>query len=551
MGYEYTHSYRTLLHLADTLAREGLPALRFDFYGTGTSPGDALSPQLLTTWVDDVHAAARFLEETTGGVSSLLGLRLGATLAALAASRAPVAQLVAWAPVVSGRQYAREHELIGKTAGSTRVEGAGYFEAGGFILSDETGADLRAVDLAKLTYNVEGEVLLLERDDLKPSSKLSDALTAQGIPVDVVTADGYAEMMDEPHSTTVPRAALSLIASWLRARADIRDEAPCPQPARRASVTLRSPSGDQRREELIQISASPSLFGVLTAPETPSAVPSPLLVLTNAGSVHHVGPNRVYVELARALAEEGFSTLRLDLRNLGDSIRGSPQEENHPYPRTALEDVALALEWSRRERGYEHAVVGGICSGAHTAFHSNLELAHESLRGALVVNPLTFQWKEGLSLQMPPAYQTIRDARHYTEAARDPQKWLKLIRGQADVGYIFRFMVRRAGALVAGGTRDVLERLSLKPLDPLARHVLACRGSGRRLDFVFSRSDPGYGILMSRARKTVRSLTRTGEVSVRFVEQSDHTFSRREWREELARVLVERMRYYAGGAAAN
>src|SRR2546425_484739 len=39
MGYEYTHSHRSLRHLADHLARSGIAALRFDYRGTGDSPG--------------------------------------------------------------------------------------------------------------------------------------------------------------------------------------------------------------------------------------------------------------------------------------------------------------------------------------------------------------------------------------------------------------------------------------------------------------------------------------------------------------------------------
>ncbi len=39
IGSEYTRSHRSLRHLADRFARAGIPAVRFDYHGTGNSPG--------------------------------------------------------------------------------------------------------------------------------------------------------------------------------------------------------------------------------------------------------------------------------------------------------------------------------------------------------------------------------------------------------------------------------------------------------------------------------------------------------------------------------
>ncbi|MBF0509187.1 MAG: hypothetical protein HQK57_09720, partial [Deltaproteobacteria bacterium] len=39
MGYEYMQSHRSYRRIADRLAGEGYPVLRFDFYGCGDSDG--------------------------------------------------------------------------------------------------------------------------------------------------------------------------------------------------------------------------------------------------------------------------------------------------------------------------------------------------------------------------------------------------------------------------------------------------------------------------------------------------------------------------------
>ena len=61
-----------------------------------------------------------------------------------------------------------------------------------------------------------------------------------------------------------------------------------------------------------------NLLGVLTAPAAPHPG-SPAVILLNAGLLHRVGPNRLHVDVARRLAEAGFTSLRFDMSGVGDS----------------------------------------------------------------------------------------------------------------------------------------------------------------------------------------------------------------------------------------
>jgi exosortase A-associated hydrolase 2 len=99
-------SYPVLAGFARELAAAGLAVLRFDCRGYGDSDGD-LGEATLATQVADTLAAVA-LARARFGVRPvvLLGLRLGAMVAALAAERVEGAQgLVLWSPVVDGAAY--------------------------------------------------------------------------------------------------------------------------------------------------------------------------------------------------------------------------------------------------------------------------------------------------------------------------------------------------------------------------------------------------------------------------------------------------------------
>jgi alpha/beta superfamily hydrolase len=540
MGFEYTHSHRSLRHLAEAFAEKGFLAVRFDYHGCGNSPGDAFSAHQLRTWVADIRAVVREATLLAGSDAvAVVGLRLGALLSALAATEIDIDYLIAWSPVVSGRRYIREQQAIAAVGAGEEPAGQGYIEGGGFVLSDEMVAELKKVDLSALRYRVRRAALVVERDDLPQENGLAETLKTHGIDTTVNRPPGYAGMMAEPQDTAVPREAIDGIIEWLSERAPTQRLAlNADLLESRTSVTSFAWEGDGSiTEELCWVDAPVPIFGVLTTP-TGAKPGRPLFILANAGSVHHVGPNRLYVELSRQLARHGFPSFRFDLRNLGDSARGSPAEENHPYPVTAIDDVEAALRWLTQLRGFNAVVVGGLCSGAHTAFHVGAAVDLPSLQAALLLNPLTFFWTPGMSLEIPSAHRTVRDAKYYAQSVRNPGKWLKLVKGQADLGYIIKFVIQRTTGLVRRFWSDSLELVGVRSSGRLASDLSRYGMRGRAIDFVFSRDDPGFELLNSGGRWVAGRLRRRGLSTVQFIEGADHTFSRKAWRDDVIDQIV-------------
>jgi pimeloyl-ACP methyl ester carboxylesterase len=172
-GQEYLRAHRTLRQLALQLARAGVDVLRFDYHGTGDSAGEPPDASLVE-WHGDIGMAIDELRDITGVERvGLVGLRLGATLAArVAAERADdVDRLVLWDPVVAGAEYLDELR-----AAASRSAPGGGLEVLGFVLTDAMARELRSVDLHAAIPALPERTLALLTDPLPSHAALRGAL---------------------------------------------------------------------------------------------------------------------------------------------------------------------------------------------------------------------------------------------------------------------------------------------------------------------------------------------------------------------------------------
>ena len=96
---------RTLTELCQKLQGRGEASLLFSFRGTGDSDGD-FADATIEAWRDDVVAACREAARRAPHARlCLLGVRLGASLAALAAAEAKATRLILIEPLLAGRPY--------------------------------------------------------------------------------------------------------------------------------------------------------------------------------------------------------------------------------------------------------------------------------------------------------------------------------------------------------------------------------------------------------------------------------------------------------------
>ena len=548
LGHEYTRAHRSLRHLADRLARSGIPAVRFDYHGIGDSPGSDLDPDRLAAWLASVKSAIERARLWSGRRRvCLIGVRLGATLAALVASEMAIDLLVLWNPVVRARGYLRELQAIAMSAERVACDIEGALESAGFVMTAQTLESLRKIDLTTLRPKA-GRVLLLDRDDLAPDTSLREHLESCRIPTDAMRTSGWSGMMAEHQFTVVPDAALDAIVAWVEKGSDYFSKTKSnltPFHSHSTKFEFQPEEGAAARieERPCRLGADGHLFGILTHPAV--AQQRPAIVLFNAGAVHHVGPNRIYVTIARNLAAMGFPCLRFDLEGIGDSVRRSPGRENHPYPETALADAGAAIAHLRETCGYRSFVAMGLCSGAHTAFHAGLALEHDALREVILINPLTFYWAEGMSLETT---RNFEDAVAYKRSMRDPQRWLKLLRGGVNVRRLLQVIVAQTKTKMRSQLDALAEKFLPDGGPPLSRDLKKLVAMQRPVSFFIAEGDPGRDILMAGAKHTATIALKSGALCLEMIPGADHTFSQLKPRKHLMSRLGIHLRRYGSAS---
>lgn len=99
-------AHRVFVSFARDLAKEGIAVLRFDFMGHGDSEGE-FEDSNVETQLRDIQSAIELVKiKTRSKTIGLLGLRLGATLAAIAARQSAFIDfLVLWEPIIKCKDY--------------------------------------------------------------------------------------------------------------------------------------------------------------------------------------------------------------------------------------------------------------------------------------------------------------------------------------------------------------------------------------------------------------------------------------------------------------
>jgi pimeloyl-ACP methyl ester carboxylesterase len=539
-GVEMMATRRAYRHLADRLARRGVPVLRFDFDGTGDSAGTDHDPARLERWMESIDHAVHQLDRLCGVKRvAVVGVRLGALLARAYAATHPLHGLVLVACPPTGKAHVRELRAFeAMRAGGEEAATDAYGEyLAGFYLASETAQALAGIDAASLGLATPCDVMLASSDHIGPGeARIMKGLVAAGGQVTLTKTPGYAAMMNEdPYSSVAPDALWSEIGSWIAARSSMVDRSP-PEPTSMSTVAhIRTDAGRTIREELVGFDG---MVGVLGEPETPAEPGRPTLILLNIGANHRVGNGRIYVTLARDFAARGFRVLRFDRTGIGDSPARPGAQDNIIYSSQGTADTQSAMNYIEKIRGERSFVLMGICSGAYFAYYT--AAVDPRVTGLVMINILTFQRRASDAVAFGTRGQ-FKATRFYLNGMFDPKTLLRAVRGKIQIGSIAHQLAERAVSL------GMTAAYSLTGRDEILETFRKFATRKADVLLVFSENDAGIDLIEQHLGLHARKV-RGPHFKMTRLHGADHTFTGAPSQRALQEALVRHLATIASGS---
>ncbi len=168
--------------------------------------------------------------------------------------------------------------------------------------------------------------------------------------------------------------------------------------------------------------AGDEMLGVVTAPAAGATTTAIGVVVVVGGPQYRAGSHRQFVQLARALAADGHSVMRFDVRGMGDSA-GAQRDF-----KTLDDDIAAAIDALQlHDPSLQRIVLWGLCDGASAALLYLQRRADPRVKALCLLNP----W-----VRSEATLARAHVQHYYLRRLLQPAFWAKLIRGGVHWGAV-------------------------------------------------------------------------------------------------------------------
>lgn len=251
-----------------------------------------------------------------------------------------------------------------------------------------------------------------------------------------------------------------------------------------------------------------SLVGIVTSPPDRFGGEErerPAVILLNAGLLHRVGPNRIYVKIARTLAARGFVCVRFDLTGIGDSK--IPEDTVSYGQDDVINDIRSVMDYLSETKGIKRFVLMGVCSGADNAFHTACDDSR-----VVGVNLI-----EGFSFPSTGYF-----ARSYSKSFLKLRSWKRLLTGQSEVWGILKALWTHHTSKRA---RQLTEEFEVPSREKLLADLRTLVARGVQLCLVYAAEKSGHYNYRKLFEQEIQSMPADRRPRVEFIDDTDHLFT--------------------------
>jgi hypothetical protein len=275
------------------------------------------------------------------------------------------------------------------------------------------------------------------------------------------------------------------------------------------------------KEHAVLFGDESPLAGVVTEPDGGGDRHAPVFLFLNAGLTHRVGPNRLYVTLARKLAEAGVTSLRFDLSGIGDSpvSRSVAATEER-----GVREAVQAMDFVERSLGVHSFVPIGLCSGASVGY--TLVLSDPRVAGAVLIN--AYNIPSTHTKEQSAEAWTRAQTHHHGSRIADWKGWTRVLTRRSDLRAVLRstFRLTRRALRLEGSPPTEADLGLLPDLERRGVELLA----------IYSEGDLGLELLVAHV-PNLKNLDSLSRFQLEIIRETDHILTPL-WAQQRIETLV-------------
>jgi alpha/beta superfamily hydrolase len=260
-----------------------------------------------------------------------------------------------------------------------------------------------------------------------------------------------------------------------------------------------------------------NLAGVVTIPEGEKKEIG--VIVLNAGHLHRVGPNRIYVDLAHELTGAGYTVLRFDFSGIGDSII---KKDLDTFRDSAVKDTLDGIKYLANKHQLDKFILIGICSGANIAYLASA--SDKRIASIILINA------EFIDITATPLFKKEMELntrkRYYLKKIFSRNGWQRVMRGKSNLKNILLIVPGAVFYLLYLVIKELIYLFKLDRNRELLDNLETIYNNGTQTQIVYSEGSNTLDIYNLRVKHQInKKYFTTGQFKFTLYTNVDHTFT--------------------------